>query len=139
MIEWAGVEQDLLSLLLVTIGGALGAVARFWLSGAIGRRVGETFPWGTLAVNVTGSAAIGMLAGILTSSGTELATSQLWLALATGVLGSYTTVSSFSLQSMTLMRAGEWRHASWNILASLMLCLAAAAAGITTGSALVQS
>jgi CrcB protein len=112
--------------LLVGIGGAVGAVARFWLSGWVGRRFGETFPWGTLAVNVSGCLAIGLAAGLLHGPGLA---SDLWAALVIGVIGSYTTVSSFSLQTINLMRGGEWRHAAGNIAASIFLCLAAAGVG----------
>jgi len=123
----------LLPLMLVALGGAVGAVARFWLSGVIARRVGETFPWGTLAINVSGAAAIGFLAGATLEWAQGPMQSLLLLALTTGILGSYTTVSSFSLQTLTLVRAGEWRGALWNIAASLTLCLAAVSAGFACG------
>ena len=121
---------------LIGIGGAIGAVARFWLSGLVGQRVGETFPWGTLVVNVTGCFAIGLIAGLLRGSGGE---SSLWTALVIGVLGSYTTVSSFSLQTMNLMRGGEWRHAAGNVAASLLLCLAATGLGLGLTGLLVAA
>jgi CrcB protein len=116
-------------MLLVTLGGALGACARFWLSGIVARHVGETFPWGTLVVNVSGAAAIGLLAAcFMTAQGVAEPWRDLWAALVVGVLGSYTTVSSFSLQTLALARAGEGMRAAFNILASLTLCLAAALA-----------
>lgn len=121
--------QVFASILVVAIGGALGAVARFWLSGMVGRRIGETFPWGTLVVNVSGAGMVGFLAGALGTPSPGTSPSMLWLALVTGVLGSYTTVSSFSLQTLNLLRVGERRHALGNILASLVLCLVAAASG----------
>lgn len=121
---------------LVGIGGAIGAIARFWLSGLVGQRVGETFPWGTLVVNVTGCFAIGMIAGLLRDADSG---SLLWPAMVTGVLGSYTTVSSFSLQTMNLMRGGEWRHAAGNVAASLLLCLAATCLGLGLAGRLVAA
>jgi len=122
------------ALLLVALGGALGACARFWLSGVVARRVGETFPWGTLAVNVTGALAIGLLAArVLTPQGVDAPWRETWLLLVTGVLGSYTTVSSFSLQTLALARAGEGGRAALNVLASVGLCLAAALAGHQAG------
>lgn len=122
------------ALLLVALGGALGACARFWLSGVVARRVGETFPWGTLAVNVTGALAIGLLAArFLTPQGVDAPWRETWLLLVTGVLGSYTTVSSFSLQTLALARAGEGGRAALNVLASVGLCLAAALAGHQAG------
>jgi CrcB protein len=118
-----------LDILSVAVGGALGGMGRFWLSGFVARRIGETFPWGTLAVNVSGAAAIGALAPLLWVPGEgEFAGLSLWAALVTGVLGSYTTVSSFSLQTLALARDGEWGPALLNVLASTILCLAAAAA-----------
>lgn len=119
----------LLSVAIVALGGASGAVARFWLSGAIGRWIGETFPWGTIVVNVSGAAAIGALAAILPATGTGPLPPLLWLATVTGFLGGYTTVSSFSLQTMNLMRVGEWNAAIANVMASVLLSLGASAAG----------
>lgn len=110
-------------LVVIVLGGALGGVARFWVSGVVGRAIGETFPWGTLAVNVSGALCIGILAAVLLPGGQV----SLWAALVVGVLGSYTTVSSFSLQTLALVREGEWRYAAWNVLGSVTACLGAAA------------
>ena len=133
----AGGVDGLLSVLTVAVGGALGAVARFWLSGTIGRRIGETFPWGTLIVNVSGAVAIGALAAALpTTAGPGRGPSLLWLGSVTGFLGGYTTVSSFSLQTMNLARGGESMAAAWNVATSVLLSLAAAAAGFAAGAAL---
>lgn len=124
----------MIDLLLVALGGAIGACARFWLSGVVARRVGETFPWGTLVVNVSGAALIGLAgARALTADGIAEPWRATWLLVATGVLGSYTTVSSFSLQTLALARAGEAGRAALNVLASLGLCLAAAFAGHRAG------
>jgi CrcB protein len=123
-----------LSMLAVTAGGSLGAVTRFWLSGVIGRRVGETFPWGTLAVNVSGAAAIGALAAALPAPDSGVLASLAWLALAAGFLGGYTTVSSFSLQCMSLMRGGEGFSAVSNVVASVGLCLMASSAGFAVAT-----
>jgi fluoride exporter len=127
-----------LFILLAMLGGGLGGVARFWVSGMVARRFGETFPWGTLTVNVTGSAAIGVLAALLLGAGGNAgATGPLWAALVSGVLGSYTTVSSFSLQTLALVRTGEPLRAALNITGSLVLCLGAAAAGYRATLALL--
>jgi CrcB protein len=119
----------LLSIAIVAVGGASGAVARFWLSGAIGRWIGETFPWGTLVVNVSGAALVGALAAIFPAPSAGALPPLMWLASVTGFLGGYTTVSSFSLQTLNLMRGGEWSAAASNVIASLLLSLGAAAAG----------
>ncbi len=117
-------------LLLVCLGGALGGMARFWISGMVARRFGETFPWGTLTVNVSGAACIGALAALLLEPGRPAgATVPLWAVLVVGGLGSYTTVSSFSLQTLSLARNGEPLRAALNVVGSLVLGLAAAAAG----------
>ncbi len=127
-----------LFILLATLGGGLGGVARFWVSGMVARRFGETFPWGTLAVNASGAAAIGVLAALLLGAGGDAeATGTLWAGLVSGVLGSYTTVSSFSLQTLALVRNGEPLSAVLNITGSLVLCLGAAAAGYRATLALL--
>jgi CrcB protein len=120
-----------LHILIVAAAGVLGGIARFWVSGIVARRIGERFPWGTLVVNTTGALGIGILAALLPASGAADAEGVpvLWLALAVGVLGSYTTVSSFSLQTLALIRESEWLHAFLNIAGSLTFCLAAGAAG----------
>ena len=132
------ITDALVALALVAVGGGLGSMARFWVSGVVARRYGETFPWGTLAVNVTGSAAIGVVAALLLSDGADI-TGQgaAWAGLVVGVLGSYTTVSSFALQTLALARSGETRHALANVALSLLLCLGAAAGAWAVTAALV--
>ena len=126
----------MLALLSVAIGSALGGTARYWLSGAVGRSVGETFPWGTMAVNVSGALAIGVVAA-LAAGGGAAASEHAWRLAVIGFLGSYTTVSSFSLQTLALARAGERLRAVGNILLSVGLCLSAATLGLAAGGALV--
>lgn len=119
-----------LHVLAVAIGGALGGVARVWLAGVVTRRMGERFPWGTLAVNVTGSGLVGLAAALaLPQAGSVMAPPTAWALLVIGVLGSYTTVSSFSFQTLVLLNAGEPGRAGANIAASVILCLGAAALG----------
>ena len=113
----------LLDYLLVALGGALGSVARYWFSGVIGQRFGETFPLGTLLVNITGSIAIGFFATITGTEGRLLVAPAWRLAFMTGVCGGYTTFSSFSLQTMNLALEGDWLRAGVNVLASVALCL----------------
>lgn len=114
----------------VAAGSAFGGVARFFVSGLIARTFGETFPWGTMAVNVTGAFGVGVLAALARRQGL-LALPEAWPFAVTGFLGSYTTVSSFSLQTLALVREGEWLRAGGNIVLSLVLCLSAAALGLT--------
>lgn len=111
------------SYLLVTLGGGLGALARFVLSGWIARRFGETFPLGTLVINVSGSFLIGLIATAAGDGGRYFLSANWRQFLMIGVLGGYTTFSSFSLQTLTLALDGEWFSAGLNAVLSLVLCL----------------
>jgi CrcB protein len=113
---------------VVTVGAVFGTPARFYLSGVVARRVGETIPWGTFVVNVSGCLVIGIVAAFALVY--ELSSGSLyWLLAATGFLGSYTTVSSFALQTRALMRDGQLRLAALYTSLSLVCCLAAVGAG----------
>jgi fluoride exporter len=118
----------LLGGVLVALGATVGTPARFFVSGVIARRFGETFPWGTLVVNVSGCLIMGAVAAFAKAHGLSSG-SAAWLLAATGFLGSYTTVSSFALQTRALVREGEHRSAIGYVLLSLVLCLAAVGAG----------
>jgi len=125
-----------LAYLWVALGGAFGSVARFWVNGLISEKIGATFPWGTLTINVTGSFIIGIIGalaipeGRLDSSTRQFATQFLMI----GVCGGYTTFSSFSLQTLNLVRDREWLYAGGNILLSVVLCLVAVWLGYLLGS-----
>lgn len=123
------IDTMLTQIVAIGFGGVLGGVARFWLSSLINRRAGGRFPWGTLVVNTSGSLLIGSLAAVSLEMPSAHATTTLWLLLAIGVLGSYTTVSSFSLETLTLLRNGQAIQAGVNIIVSVVLCLAAAFCG----------
>jgi CrcB protein len=115
--------------LWIALGGALGSVARFACSEWMQTRW-STFPWGTLFVNVLGSLLIGILAG-MSESGRWLLPLNLRQFLMIGILGGFTTFSSFSLQTLMLARSGSLLLAGLNILASVSLCLCAAWLGFT--------
>lgn len=117
---------------LVTAGAIVGTPLRFFVSRFVGERIGETFPWGTLIVNVTGCFLMGLAAAYARKHGLS-GQSEFWLLFATGFLGSYTTVSSFALQTLALARAGEPRFALGNIVLSVGLCLGAVALGFAAG------
>ena len=121
----------------VMLGCALGGMGRYWLSGAVGRRVGETFPWGTMAVNVSGAFAIGLVAAAAGGDRGWVAEPSAWRFAVIGFLGSYTTVSSFSLQTLALVRDGEPLRAAGNVVLSLGLCLSAGAIGVLAGTRLM--
>ena len=118
--------------LAVAVGSALGGVGRFWVAAAVNRRLGEAFPWGTLVVNVTGALLAGVLAAVLAATGGGFATLEGLLLI--GFCGSYTTVSSFALQTYTLARTGSGVRAVGNIAATLALTLAGAWAGLQAGA-----
>lgn len=113
----------MVNILLVFLGSGLGGVARLLLSGLVATRVGETFPWGTLVVNVTGSFAIGLFATLTGPDGRVFAPPLFRQFFMLGVCGGYTTFSSFSLQTLNLMESGEWFRAGANAVLSVVLCL----------------
>lgn len=114
-----------LTVLWVGLGSALGGMARYWCSGLAARLFGETFPWGTLLVNVAGSLIIGFFATATGPDGRWLVGGTARQFVMLGVLGGYTTFSSFSLQTLTLVEDGEWLRAAGNVGGSVVLCLAA--------------
>ena len=109
----------------IFLGGGLGSIARFAGSGFIARHFGETFPWGTLLVNVTGSFIIGFFATLTDSGGRWLVAPSARQFVMLGICGGYTTFSSFSLQTLNLARDGEWFRAGANATLSFVLCLVA--------------
>jgi CrcB protein len=109
----------------IGLGSALGGMARYWCSGVAATVFGETFPWGTLFVNVLGSLIIGFFAAITEPDGRVFISTPVRHFVMIGILGGYTTFSSFSLQTLNLASQGEWLHAGLNVAASVILCLAA--------------
>ena len=124
--------------LLIALGGALGSVTRFWLNGVISAQTGPEFPWGTLLINVTGSFLIGFFFTLTEPGGRVFASSNTRQFFMTGLCGGYTTFSSFSLQTLTLARAGEWFRAGANTVGSVVACLVAVWLGHLAASALNQ-
>jgi len=121
--------------LWVALGGALGSAARFWFSGVVARNFGETFPWGTLLVNVSGCFVIGLFATLTGPDGRWLAPQwfrQQFFML--GLCGGYTTFSSFSLQTVTLLQDGEWLYGAANVILSVACCLVAVWLGYVLGN-----
>ena len=109
--------------LWIALGSALGGAARYWCYGLMARMLGETFPWGTLAVNVIGCSFIGVFATLTGPEGRWLAPSSLRMFVMTGVCGGFTTFSTFGLETLYLTRDGQWLKAAVNVLASLLFCL----------------
>jgi len=115
----------MLNYIWVMAGGALGTGARFWISGFIAERAGESFPLGTLVVNISGSFVLGLFAGLTDPEGPVLVSPRFRQFFMIGVCGGYTTFSSFSLQTLDLARDGDWMKALLNTGLSFGCCLAA--------------
>ena len=124
--------------LLIAVGSAIGGAARYWVAQFVGARMGEAFPWGTLAVNASGSLLIGVLGALSHPNTLWHASPDARLFLMVGVLGGFTTFSAFSLQTLNLMRDGEGLYAAAYIAASVMLCLLAVWAGFAAAASLGQ-
>ena len=122
----------------VTVGSALGGAARYWCSGFAADHFGETFPLGTLSVNIIGSFIIGFFATLTGPDGRYLVRTEARQFVMTGICGGYTTFSSFSLQTLNLVRDGEMKLAGLNIALSLVLCLGAVWLGHVTAASLNQ-
>jgi CrcB protein len=118
------------SLLLVFLGGGIGATARHSVNVAVLRALGPGFPWATLIVNVTGSILMGLLAGYLAFRAGVSLTQHARLFLATGVLGGYTTFSAFSLDAALLMERGAAGQAVLYVLGSVLLSILGLFAGL---------
>jgi CrcB protein len=123
------------SYLLVALGGALGSVLRFFLSGALDK---PAFPLGILIINVTGSFIIGFLFTLTGADGRWLASKETREFLMVGVCGGYTTFSSFSLWTLNLAREGDWLRAGGNIVGSVVFCLVAVWLGHALANAVNQ-
>ena len=112
--------------LLIALGGALGSVGRYWSGAMASRLLGDGFPWGTLAVNILGSFAIGFFATISGPGGRISAGVDGRLFVMAGLCGGFTTFSAFSLQTLDLMEKGHLTAAGANILSSVTVCILAA-------------
>ena len=115
-------------ILLVGAGGFVGAVARYLVGGWVQRLLPAAFPYGTLAVNVLGSLLLGAVYELGTARGAL--DPQLRLMLAVGVLGAFTTFSTFSLETLNLLREGSVLMAGANVLTNILVCLAAVWLGV---------
>lgn len=122
--------------LWIALGSAIGGVARYAAGGLAHQAFGPAFPWGTLIVNVVGSFVIGLFAAMIGPDGRWTVTPDLRLFVTAGFCGGFTTFSSFSLQTLDLMRAGAVGPAALNTGLSVGLCLAAVWLGWLAGALL---
>jgi CrcB protein len=128
----------MITYLWVALGSAIGGVGRYWVSGVVGQNFGETFPVGTLLVNISGSFAIGFIATLTAPDGRWFASSDTRQFMMYGVCGGYTTFSSFSIQTLNLLRDGDWFRAGLNVMLSVVLCLVAVWLGHLAAATLNQ-
>lgn len=123
-----------MTLLVVGLGGAAGALSRYYAIGWVQALAGTGFPWGTLTVNVTGSFALGFVLVWLQSMAPSPDVRDL---VAVGFLGSFTTFSTFSYETLALLREGAWWRAGSYTLGSVVVCVLACAAGAALATTLV--
>lgn len=124
----------MLKFLYIAFGGAVGALGRYWISGVTYRFFADGFPWGTLAVNLVGSFSIGLVWGMTEA---VVVSQNVKVLILVGVLGSFTTFSTFSLENFHLLRDGEYWLAFGNITVSVVLGIAFVFAGFFLSKALV--
>ena len=113
----------MVSYIWIGLGAGLGGMLRYWCSGMAARLGAETFPWGTLSINVLGSSFIGFFATLSGPQGRLLVAPNTRLFVMTGICGGYTTFSTFSLETLRLLQDRQWGLAALNITASVGLCL----------------
>jgi len=109
--------------LSVALGGAIGAVSRYWISAFVFKAVGGTFPWATLTVNVLGCAILGVLIQLMALAWSP--SEHLRALMTVGLLGALTTFSTFSMEVVLFLERGDWINAMLYILVSVILCIGA--------------
>lgn len=117
--------------LWICLGGAAGTGARYLLSGWLLRAAGPGFPWGTLAVNVLGSFLLGVIMQVALA--TDLLSPTLRLTLTTGVMGGFTTYSTFNYETLQYLQQNDWLMGSLNLAVTVVVCLAAGSLGFVAG------
>ena len=121
--------------LWISLGGAVGTAARYLLSGWLLRALGPAFPYGTLAVNVIGSFLLGAIMHV--GLNTTLLSPGARLVLSTGVMGGFTTYSTFNYETLQYLQEGAWGLAGLNVSATLVICLVAGALGVAAARLVV--
>jgi CrcB protein len=127
-----------MTVMWIAVGGALGSLARYWLSEAIALAIGPAFPWGTVLVNISGSLVIGAVAGGAGAHGRWIESEFARQFIMVGLCGGYTTFSAFSLQTVSMLQAGDVGRAGLNVAGSIVLCLLATWLGFAATAALTR-
>jgi CrcB protein len=130
-----GWKESLSRLLIVILGSGLGGGLRLLVSIGVQQSLGPFFPYGTLAVNLAGSFALGLFFAV--RERTLALSPDVWLLLGTGLCGGFTTMSTFSLETLALLRQRELYYAGLNVAATVLGCLCATAVGYLTARALI--
>jgi fluoride exporter len=125
----------MMRVLWISLGGAVGTAARYLLSGWLLRALGPAFPYGTLAVNVIGSCLLGAIMHV--GLNTTLLSPGARLVLGTGVMGGFTTYSTFNYETLQYLQEGAWGLAGLNVFATLVTCLIAGALGVAAARLVV--
>lgn len=120
--------NSLTTTLWICLGGAIGTSARYWIA-VWALPISRSLPWGTILINVTGTFVIGLAGTLTLANGRYPLSETARLFIMVGLCGGYTTFSSFSLQTLDLLRGGALLRATLNIVASVILCVVAVAAG----------
>lgn len=128
----------MLTYLWIAVGGALGSVARAWMTVAVARVAGPEFPWGTILINILGSFVIGWFGAFTVSDSRFSVSPDMRAFVMIGICGGFTTFSSFSLQTLVLARDGRMAQALANIVLSVVLCLVAVVAGHYAGASMLR-
>jgi len=124
-------QAQLSQIAAIAAGGAAGAVMRFWVSNGVYSLLGRGFPWGTLVVNVLGSLIMGLSYVLLLE---RMSVAPEWrAALMIGLLGAFTTFSTFSIETFNLLESGDWPKAVLNMVFSVLACVLAVWIGVQAG------
>jgi CrcB protein len=124
--------MDFISCVIVMLGGALGTLARYVLS-VLASPISRELPWGTIIINISGSFLIGLFGSLTLAVGRFPVSENVRLFVMVGLCGGFTTFSSFSLQTLDLMRTGAFGKAATNVVMSVVICVLAVAAGYLIG------
>lgn len=120
----------------IAVGGAIGTMGRYWINLIFTARFGEAMPWGTIFINISGSLIIGLFAALTETGGRLPVPPEIRNFMLVGLCGGYTTFSSFSLQTLTLIQTGEPGRALANVLISVTACIFAVWLGFTLPEAI---